>query len=167
MYYLAKFFELIGIGVITLAFYVNYPDPMQYNTLLYGVIFFIGGWIIEKFFSWSDLKKGNINKIYSKDLLLTNIMIYILSKSFNTSSWVYFGRREEGGRNFPIKFNKIKDPTAIAEFPKEMSEGPPKSYVNRIFNVVRWTKMPRGGHFAALEEPELLIKDIKSFFKKI
>tara|TARA_B100000965_G_scaffold401109_1_gene424284 strand:- start:13 stop:1152 length:1140 start_codon:yes stop_codon:yes gene_type:complete len=124
-------------------------------------------WIIEKFFSWSDLKKGNINKIYSKDLLLTNIMIYILSKSFNTSSWVYFGRREEGGRNFPIKFNKIKVPTAIAEFPKEMSEWPPKSYVNRIFNVVRWTKMPRGGHFAALEEPELLIKDIKSFFKKI
>ena len=122
-------------------------------------------WIIEKFFSWSDLKKGNINKIYSKDLLLTNIMIYILSKSFNTSSWVYFGRREEGGRNFPIKFNKIKVPTAIAEFPKEMSEWPPKSYVNRIFNVVRWTKMPRGGHFAALEEPELLIKDIKSFFK--
>ena len=124
-------------------------------------------WIIEKFFSWSDLKKGNINKIYSKDLLLTNIMIYILSKSFNTSTWVYFGRREEGGRNFPIKFNKIKVPTAIAEFPKEMSEWPPKSYVNRIFNVVRWTKMPRGGHFAALEEPELLIKDIKSFFKKI
>ena len=48
-----------------------------------------------------------------------------------------------------------------------MLEWPPKSYVNRIFNVVRWTKMPKGGHFAALEEPELLIKDIKSFFKKI
>mgnify|MGYP001157014917 CR=1 FL=1 len=49
MYYLAKFFELVGIGVITLAFYVNYPDPMQYNTLLYGVLFFMGGWIIERF----------------------------------------------------------------------------------------------------------------------
>ena len=124
-------------------------------------------WIIEKFFSWSDLKKNNIEKVYSKDLLLTNIMIYIISNSFNTSSWIYFGRREEGGRYFPKKFKKIKIPTAVAEFPKEMSEWPPKSYVNRIFNVVRWTKMPRGGHFAALEEPELLIKDIKSFFKKI
>ncbi len=124
-------------------------------------------WIIEKFFSWSDLKKSNIEKVYSKDLLLTNIMIYVLSKSFNTSSWIYFGRREEGGRFFPKKFKKIKVPTAVAEFPKEMSEWPPKSYVKRIFNVVRWTKMPRGGHFAALEEPDLLIKDIKSFFKKI
>ena len=49
MYYLAKFFELIGISVITLGFYINYPDPMQYGTLLYGIIFFIGGWIIEKY----------------------------------------------------------------------------------------------------------------------
>ena len=49
MYYLAKFFELIGIGVIMLAFYFNYPDPMQYNTLLYGVFFFLGGWIIERY----------------------------------------------------------------------------------------------------------------------
>tara|TARA_B100000131_G_scaffold255268_1_gene249772 strand:+ start:228 stop:1367 length:1140 start_codon:yes stop_codon:yes gene_type:complete len=124
-------------------------------------------WIIEKFFAWSDIKKSNIEKVYSKDLLLTNIMIYVLSNSFNTSSWIYFGRREEGGRSFPKKFKKIKVPTAVAEFPKEMSEWPPKSYVNRIFNVVRWTKMPRGGHFAALEQPDLLIKDIKSFFKKI
>tara|TARA_Y100000741_G_scaffold250414_1_gene192548 strand:- start:176 stop:364 length:189 start_codon:yes stop_codon:yes gene_type:complete len=49
MYYLAKFFELIGISVVTLGFYINYPDPMQYGTLLYGIIFFIGGWIIEKY----------------------------------------------------------------------------------------------------------------------
>ena len=124
-------------------------------------------WILEKFFSWSDLKKNNIESVYSKDLLLTNIMIYILSKSFNTSTWIYFGRRKEGGRFFPKNFKKIQVPTAIAEFPKEMSQWPPKSYVNRIFNVVRWTKMSKGGHFAALEEPELLIKDIKSFFKKI
>ena len=115
----------------------------------------------------TKIKKNNIESVYSKDLLLTNIMIYILSKSFNTSSWIYFGRREEGGRFFPKKFKKITTPTAVAEFPKEMSEWPPKSYVNRIFNVVRWTKMPSGGHFAALEEPDLLIKDIKSFFKKL
>jgi len=122
-------------------------------------------WILEKFFSWSEIKKNNIESVYSKNLLITNIMIYVLTNSFNTSSWIYFGRREEGGRFFPKNFKKIKVPTAIAEFPKEMSEWPPKSYVNRMFNVKRWTKMPRGGHFAALEEPELLIKDIKSFFK--
>ena len=49
MYYLAKFFEFVGISVITLGFYIYYPNPMQYNVLFYGVIFFIGGWIIEKY----------------------------------------------------------------------------------------------------------------------
>ena len=94
-------------------------------------------------------------------------MIYILTNSFNTSSWIYFGRREEGGRYFPKNFKKIKVPTAIAEFPKEMSGWPPKSYVNRIFNIKRWTKMPKGGHFAALEEPETLATDILEFIKKL
>ena len=124
-------------------------------------------WILEKFHGWSDLKTDRIEKTFSKDELISNIMIYIITKSFNTATWIYFGRRKEGGRSFPQNFKKIKVPTAIAVFPKEMLEWPPKTYVNRIFNVVRWTKMPKGGHFAALEEPELLIKDIKSFFKKI
>ena len=123
-------------------------------------------WILEKFYSWSDLKKGNIENVYSKDLLLSNIMIYILTKTFNSAAWIYFGRREEGGRPFPKNFKKIRIPTGIAEFPKEMLSWPPKSYVKRIFNVKRWTKMKKGGHFAALEEPDLLVKDIRSFFNK-
>ena len=123
-------------------------------------------WILEKFYSWSDLKKGNIENVYSRDLLLTNIMIYILTKTFNSAAWIYFGRREEGGRPFPKNFKKIRIPTAIAEFPKEMLSWPPKSYVKRIFNVKRWTKMKKGGHFAALEQPDLLVNDIRSFFNK-
>ena len=123
-------------------------------------------WILEKFYSWSDLKKGNIENVYSKNLLLTNIMIYILTKTFNSAAWIYFGRREEGGRPFPKNFKKIRIPTGIAEFPKEMLSWPPKSYVKRIFNVKRWTKMKKGGHFAALEEPDLLVNDIRSFFNK-
>ena len=91
-------------------------------------------------------------------------MIYILTKTFNSAAWIYFGRREEGGRPFPKNFKKIRIPTAIAEFPKEMLSWPPKSYVKRIFNVKRWTKMKKGGHFAALEEPDLLVNDIRSFF---
>ena len=69
-------------------------------------------------------------------------------------------------RSFPKNFKKIKVPTAIAEFPKEMLEWPPKSYVNRIFNIKRWKKFPKGGHFAALEVPNLLTNDIKIFFNK-
>ena len=124
-------------------------------------------WILEKFLSWSDIKNNKIDKVYSKDTLLTNIMVYLVTNTFNTATWIYFGRREEGGRFFPKNFKKIKIPTAVAEFPKEMSEWPPKSYVKRIFNLKRWTKMKRGGHFAALEQPDLLVKDIRAFGRSL
>ena len=124
-------------------------------------------WILEKFFSWSDIKNNKIDKVYSKDTLLTNIMVYLVTNTFNTATWIYFGRREEGGRFFPKNFKKIKIPTAVAEFPKEMSEWPPKSYVKRIFNLKRWTKMKRGGHFAALEQPDLLVNDIRAFARSL
>ena len=127
----------------------------------------IAAWILEKFFSWSDIKNNKIDKVYSKDTLLTNIMVYLVTNTFNTATWIYFGRREEEGRFFPKNFKKIKIPTAVAEFPKEMSEWPPKSYVKRIFNLKRWTKMKRGGHFAALEQPDLLVNDIRTFARSL
>ena len=61
----------------------------------------VAAWIIEKMYSWSDLKDNNIESVYSKDTLLANIMVYIVTKTFNTASWIYYGRREEGGRFFP------------------------------------------------------------------
>jgi len=140
------------------------------QTLSYGMMdspVGVAAWIIEKMYSWSDLKNGDIESVYSKDTLLANIMVYIITKTFNTASWIYYGRREEGGRFFPNNFKKIKIPTAVAVFPAEMSEWPPRSYVDRIFNITQWTEMPRGGHFAAMEEPELLVEDIVKFAKTI
>jgi len=140
------------------------------QTLSYGMMdspVGIAAWIIEKMYSWSDLKDGDIESAYSKDTLLTNIMVYIVTKTFNTASWIYYGRREEGGRFFPNDFKKIQIPTAAAIFPAEMSEWPPRSYVDRIFNITQWTEMPSGGHFAAMEQPELLIKDIVKFARTI
>jgi len=127
----------------------------------------IAAWIIEKMHGWSDLKDNNIESVYSKDVLLANIMVYVLTNTFNTASWIYFGRREEGGRYFPKDFKKISIPTSIAMFPKEMSQWPPQSYIERIFNVKQINKMKEGGHFPALEKPNLLTKDINLFFKKI
>ena len=127
----------------------------------------IAAWIIEKIHGWSDLKDGKIESVYSKDIILANIMTYLITDTFSTSIWIYFGRREEGGRLFPKNFKKITIPTGIAVFPKEMSEWPPRSYVERIFNVKQWSKMNSGGHFAALEKPDLLAEDIKGFCKKI
>ena len=140
------------------------------QTLSYGMMdspVGIAAWIIEKMYSWSDLKDGDIESAYSKDTLLANIMVYVVTKTFNTASWIYYGRRVEGGRFFPKDFKKIEIPTAAAIFPAEMSEWPPKSYVDRIFNITQWTEMPSGGHFAAMEEPELLVKDIIKFAKTI
>ena len=127
----------------------------------------IAAWIIEKMYSWSDLKDNQLESVYSKDTLLANIMVYILTKTFDTASWIYFGRREEGGRFFPKDFKRIEIPTAAAIFPAEMSEWPPKSYVERIFNIKQWTEMPAGGHFAALEKPDLLVNDIRKFSRSL
>ncbi|MDB3885751.1 epoxide hydrolase [Candidatus Pelagibacter sp.] len=140
------------------------------QTLSYGMMdspVGVAAWIIEKMYFWSDLKNGDIESVYSKDTLLANIMVYIVTKTFNTASWIYYGRREEGGRFFPKDFKKIEIPTGIALFPAEMSEWPPRTYVERIFNVTQWTEMKSGGHFAAMEQPELLVNDIVEFAKKI
>ena len=127
----------------------------------------IAAWILEKMYFWSDLKNKDLESIYSKDILLANIMVYIITKTFNTASWIYYGRREEGGRFFPKNFTQIKTPTGIAMFPAEMSEWPPKSYLDRIFNIKQLTKMPKGGHFAAMEQPDLLIQDVVKFARTI
>ena len=127
----------------------------------------IAAWIIEKMRGWSDIKNDNIESVYSKDLLLSNIMIYLVTKTFNTASWIYYGRREEGGRFFPKEHLPLKTPTAAALFPKEYLEWAPRSYVERIYNIKRWTQMPKGGHFAALEQPDLLVKDIRDFAKSL
>ena len=127
----------------------------------------VAAWIIEKFYHWSDLVDRSIELTYQKDDLLTNIMIYILTKSFNTSSWIYYGRAKEGGRILSQDGRRVEVPTGCAVYPKEFLTWPPKSYVERLFNLVHWTEMNKGGHFAALEQPSSLIKDIQDFYKKV
>jgi len=140
------------------------------QTLSYGMMdspVGVAAWIIEKFYFWSDLKNSDIESVYSKDILLANIMVYIITKTFNSASWIYYGRREEGGRFLPKDFHRIEIPTAVALFPAEMLSWPPRSYAERMYNIKRWTKMPKGGHFAALEQPELLIDDIRAFARTL
>ena len=140
------------------------------QTLSYGMMdspVGIAAWIIEKFYFWSDIKNNDIESVYSKDTLLANIMVYIVTKTFNTASWIYYGRREEGGRFLPKDFRRIEVPTAAALFPAEMLAWPPRSYAERMYNIKRWTKMPKGGHFAALEQPDLLVDDIRAFARTL
>jgi hypothetical protein len=127
----------------------------------------VAAWIIEKMRGWSDIKNSDIESVYSKETLLSNIMVYLVTKTFNTASWIYYGRREEGGRSLPKEHLPLKVPTGIALFPKEYLEWAPRSYVERIYNIQHWTEMPKGGHFAALEQPDLLIKDIRDFGRSL
>jgi microsomal epoxide hydrolase len=127
----------------------------------------IAAWLVEKFYSWSDLTDGNIESAHSKDELLTNIMIYIVTRTFNSASWIYYGRREEGGRILSPGGRRVEVPTGCALFPAEMLAWPPQSYAKRIYNIQHWTEMPRGGHFGAMEEPELIVDDIRAFARKL
>jgi len=127
----------------------------------------VAAWIIEKFNSWSDTLGNNIESAHTKDVLLTNIMIYLVTRTFNTASWIYYGRREEGGRILSPDGQRVEVPTAAALFPAELLAWPPRSYAERVYNITRWTEMPRGGHFAALEQPTLLIDDIRAFARTL
>jgi len=127
----------------------------------------LAAWIIEKFHGWSDIKGDDIETAHSKDALLTNIMVYLVTHSFNSASWIYFGRREEGGRVLGTDGRRVEVPTAAALFPAEMLAWPPRSYAERLYNITRWTEMPRGGHFPAMEQPQLLIDDVREFARSL
>ena len=81
----------------------------------------VAAWILEKFHGWSDLRKKSLIEVYGYDDLITNLMLYILTNSFNTASWIYYGRREEGGRVINFDGGKVEVPTACALYPKELS----------------------------------------------
>ena len=127
----------------------------------------VAAWLVEKFNSWSDTDGDNVESVHSKDELLTNIMVYLVTGTFNSASWIYYGRREEGGRVLSPEGRRVEIPVGAALFPKELLSWPPRSYVERVYNIRQWTEMPRGGHFAAMEEPDLLLNDLRAFRRKI
>ncbi|HYY56996.1 MAG TPA: epoxide hydrolase [Pyrinomonadaceae bacterium] len=123
----------------------------------------LAAWIVEKFRAWSDCD-GDIERRFTKDELLTNLTIYWATETINSSVRLYY----ESRRN-PTPFKqgeRVEVPTALAIFPKDIDQ-PPREWAERSYNVKRWTRMPRGGHFAALEEPELLAEDIRAFFRPL
>jgi microsomal epoxide hydrolase len=123
-------------------------------------------WIVEKFHGWSDTRKGFEN-VYTKDQLLTNVMIYLVTRTFNTATWMYRGRVEEQAGPPVPQGVRIEKPVGIAAFPVDLIPFPPRSQVERSLNVVHWTNFAEGGHFAALERPEDLVNDVRAFARKL
>ena len=136
------------------------------QTLAYGLTDSPAGlaaWIVEKFRTWSDCG-GDVERRFSKDELLTNIMLYWVTGAINSSFWPYYARYHAP---WPIgDGQRIEVPTAYAAFPKEIVR-PPRSWAERVYNIRRWTVMPSGGHFAALEEPRALVDDVRAFFRDL
>lgn len=120
-------------------------------------------WIIEKYHGWADCNE-NIESIFKKDELLANITLYWVTETIHSSIRLY-----SENAKIPMHFTKdeyVKIPVGISRFPKE-EPFPPRRYIKRGFNIQHWTEMPAGGHFASMEQPELLANDIVTFFRKI
>jgi pimeloyl-ACP methyl ester carboxylesterase len=124
----------------------------------------LAAWIVEKFQSWSDCG-GNVETAVSRDEMLTNIMLYWATGAVGSSFWPYWDRMHSP---WPIPEGaKVETPTGYAAFPKEILR-PPRSVAERAYaNIQRWTVMEKGGHFAALEQPEALAREIRAFFRPL
>ena len=122
----------------------------------------VAAWILERFHEWSDLTTGTVEEVYGYDRLLTNVMIYLVTNSFNTASWMYFGGALEKPA-FPTG-ERVEVPVGLGHFPCDFWGSPPRSYTDQGYNIVREKHFPRGGHFAAMEVPDLLAEELGAFF---
>lgn len=130
----------------------------------------LAAWIVEKFYEWSDCD-GHIETRFSKDELLTNVMIYWATQTIGSSFQPYRDAMKAGAVRWTKEaakswFGSDKTPAAFALFPHDIAP-PPREWAERFYQVERWTEMDRGGHFAALEEPELLAEDLRAFFRPL
>ncbi|XP_073527778.1 epoxide hydrolase 1-like isoform X2 [Phyllobates terribilis] len=132
----------------------------------------LAAYILEKFSTWTNpeyrkLEDGGLQRKYSMDDLLTNVMIYWVTGSITSSMRFY---KENFTRDFqtsPSMRTPVYVPTGLAAFPSEVAHAPRVLAKDKYRNIVTYTFMPRGGHFAAFEEPELLAPDIQKFVSAV
>jgi pimeloyl-ACP methyl ester carboxylesterase len=117
-------------------------------------------WIVEKFWSWTD-SDGHPENVLTRDELLDNVMLYWATASAASSARLYWESFTVFGGGDPVTL-----PTGVAAFPKEILRAP-RSWCEAGYNITHWTTMPRGGHFAAFEQPELFVDDVSTFFATV
>jgi microsomal epoxide hydrolase len=136
------------------------------QTLAYGLNDSPAGlaaWIVEKFRTWSDCR-GDLETVYTKDRLLENIMLYWVTGTINSSMRMYYESMGPGRLvSFPAR---IETPTGHARFPAEIRRTP-RLWADQMYNIVRWTDMPKGGHFAAMEQPAMFVDEVRAFFRPL
>jgi len=133
------------------------------QTLAYGLADSPVGqlaWIVEKFKEWTDSEKAPEDAV-DRDDLLTNVMLYWLTNTAGSSARLYYEFAHSWSRP-----EASATPTGIAVFPRDIAP-PVRKLAERADNIVHWTEFDRGGHFAALEQPDLLVGDVRAFFRKL
>ncbi|TXR47069.1 epoxide hydrolase family protein [Phyllobacterium endophyticum] len=132
----------------------------------------VASWILEKFGKWADLPKtadGDpmLWSKFSEEELLSHIMLYIAPSAAVTATWIYLGKRLEGSQRFPAGV-RVHAPMGVAAFPDPVFIPTPRSFAEKTYeNIVHWTDMRSGGHFAAWEQPELMLADLRAFIAKV
>ena len=142
----------------------NHIQGTKPQTLAYGLNdspVGLAAWIVEKYRTWSDCG-GDVEKSYTKDELLTIVTIYWVTQTISSSTRMYFENQKHLWTM--EKDQKVPAPAGMAMFPQEISK-PPREWGERSYHVRRWTEMASGGHFAALEEPQLLAEEVRAFFR--
>jgi pimeloyl-ACP methyl ester carboxylesterase len=121
-------------------------------------------WIVEKFRAWSDCD-GNPERVFTRDQLITNVMVYWVTQTIASSARLYWETMHSGVLQEAPAFVSV--PTGVARYPQENVLRFPRSWVEQRYNVTHWAVMPRGGHFAAMEQPELFVDDLRTFFRTV
>jgi pimeloyl-ACP methyl ester carboxylesterase len=143
---------------------VHVEDPQTLASAMNDSPAGLAAWLIERRRNWSDCE-GDVSRRFTRDQLLTSVSLYWLTGTFHTSVRFY---AESFRQPWPLAHDRlppIEVPTAVAVFPRELVRVP-RRFMARQANVARWTIMPRGGHFAPSEEPELMVEDLRAFFRE-
>lgn len=149
-------------------FPINYAYALQQSTAPQSLAFGMNdspvgaaAWIIGKFYDWSDHRSKPFTEIFTRDQLLTEVMIYQLTGTFNTSTWIYAG--SAGAHDYLPVGERIGVPVAIADFADPVAPIQPREFVELTHNVVQWTDFHQGGHFPFYQMPTEYIADIRKF----
>ncbi len=138
------------------------------QTLTYGLNDSPAGlcsWILEKRRAWSDCD-GDVEKVFTKDELLTTMTLYWATQSFGTSARYYYESSHHPWQPSHDRTPVVEAPTAIASLPKEVFHMP-RLWAEKYYNLQRWTDFPAGGHFSPMEQPERLVEDLRAFFRPL
>lgn len=163
--------ELKGLGMVNHTWThetgyqkIQQTKPQTLGFALHDSPAGLAAWIIEKFRTWSDCN-GDLDSIYSKDELLTNICIYWFSGSITSSCRLYLESMLQWQMYFSKHYCKV--PTAVAKFPADPFTQLPRAWIEQSWNVQQYTELDSGGHFPGLEQPDALIRDMDCFYSQL